>query len=206
MGVRPGSPYEVELAPVKQAALAGRAGRGVAVDTKVLGESRVRQTAYFRNLARPLGGRHSLMGYFVLRGQVIGGMMLGRTGGPFRDEDVAHVADLLPALALGRASYGQPGLARVPLQPKRSQGRWPWGERVLARRVMGEIEVRVRDERGYREMVARDLCSVAQPNGESRCRSRRRTRCLISTPTGTASNPKPRTHSTKLGGTQSRTS
>ena len=153
---QPSSEYEVELAPVKEAALAAR---GVAVDTEVLGEARVRQTAYFRDFARPLGGKHSLLGYLVLRGQVIGGLMLGRTGGPFSEQDLARVADLLPALAVGRASYGQPGLVRCPLRPKSCRGRWPWAERVLARRVKGQIEVRVRDERGYREMVARDLCS-----------------------------------------------
>jgi hypothetical protein len=154
--VRPGSEYEAELAPVKQAALARR---GVAVDTEVLGESRVRQTAYFRDLASPLGGKHSLLGYLVLRGQVIGALMLGRTGGPFRYDDIDRVADLLPALAVGRASYGLPGPTRTPLRPTSPKVRWPWGAQVLARRVMGEIEVRVRDERGYREMVARDLCS-----------------------------------------------
>ena len=154
--VRSGSEYEVELAPVKQAALARR---GVAVDIEVLGESRVRQTAYFRDLARPLGGKHSLLGYLVLRGRVIGSVMLGRTGGPFREDDVGRVADLLPALAVGRASYGLPGLTRAPLRPASPKVRWPWGEQVLARRVMGEIEVRVRDERGYREMVACDPCS-----------------------------------------------
>jgi spermidine synthase len=154
--VRPGSKYETELAPVKQAALAAR---GVAVDTEVLGEARIRQTEYFRDLARPLGGKHSLLGYLVLRGQVIGGVMLGRTGGPFREDDVGHVADVLPALAVGRASYGQPGLARAPLRLASPVVRWPREERVLARRTKGEIEVRVRDKRGYREMVARDLCS-----------------------------------------------
>jgi hypothetical protein len=154
--LRQGSEYEAELAPLKQAALARR---GVAVDTEVLGESRVRQTAYFRDLARPLGGKHSLLGYLVLRGRVIGSVMLGRTGGPFREDDVDRVAELLPALAVGRASYGLPVLARAPLRPASPKVRWPWGEQVLARRVMGEIEVRVRDERGYREMVASDLCS-----------------------------------------------
>jgi hypothetical protein len=154
--VRPGSEYEAELAPVKQAALAGR---GVAVDTEVLGESRVRQTAYFRDLARPLGGKHSLLGYLVLRGQVIGSVMLGRTRGSFRPDDIERVVGLLPALAVGRASYGQPALARGPLRPTSRPLRWRWGERVLARKVRGEIEIRVRDERGYREMVARNLSS-----------------------------------------------
>jgi hypothetical protein len=101
--VRPGSVYKAEVAPVKQAALAAR---GAAVDTEVLGEGRVRQTAYFRDIARPLGGKHSLLGYFVLRVQVIGGAMLGRTGGPFREEDIDRVANLLPDLAVARASHG----------------------------------------------------------------------------------------------------
>ncbi|HLK40550.1 MAG TPA: hypothetical protein VKU41_27550 [Polyangiaceae bacterium] len=87
--VRPGSKYEIELAPVKQAALAARY---VAVDT-----------------------------------EAIGGVMLGRTGGPFRKDDVGRVADLLPALAVGRASYGLPGLMRAPLRPTSPVVRWPWG-------------------------------------------------------------------------------
>ena len=125
----------------------------------MLGESWVRQTAYFRDLARPLGGKHSLLGYLVLRGQVIGSVMLGRTGGPFREDDVGRVADLLPALAVGRASYGLPGLTRAPLRPTRPKVRWPWGEQLLARRLGEQTEIRIRDRRGFREMVARDLRS-----------------------------------------------
>lgn len=153
--VRPGSIYEAELAPVKEAALAAR---GVAVDTEVLGERRVAGTAYFRDLARPLGGKHSLLGYFVIRGQVIGGLMLGRTGGGFRPDEVARVVDLLPALAVSRASYCPPTLGHTPL-PAAGHVRWPWGERILARRRDGLTEVRVRDEGAFREMVARDLLS-----------------------------------------------
>jgi hypothetical protein len=154
--LRPGSVYEEELAPVKQAALAAR---GVAVDTEVLGMARVQQARYFRDLAKPLGGRHSLLGYFVLRGQVVGGLMLGRTGGPFHACEIAHVAGLLPSLTLGRVSYGLPGFARAPVRPRSSGAGWPWGERVLARREASDVEIRVRDRLGYREMVARDLRS-----------------------------------------------
>src|SRR5260221_12274643 len=56
--LRPGSVYEAELLPVKRAALGAR---GVAVDTEVLGPARVRETAYHRHFAAPLGGRHTLM-------------------------------------------------------------------------------------------------------------------------------------------------
>jgi spermidine synthase len=156
LAVRPDSPYEAELAPVKRAALSNR---GVAVDTAVLGESRVKDTFYFRDFAKPVGGKHSLIGYLVLRGQVIGSVMLGRTGGPFREDDIGRVADMLPALAVSRASYGLPGLERAPLRPAGVKVHWPWGERVLARRLRGVNEIRVRDEMGYREMVARDLSS-----------------------------------------------
>jgi hypothetical protein len=154
--LEPGGEYERELAPVKKAALASR---GVAVDTEVLGTLGVQRTSYFRDLARPLGGRHSLLAYLVLRGHVIGGLMLGRTGGPFRAAEVDRVADLLPALTLARASYGMPGLARAPLGPRSPRTRWPWSERVLARREANDVEIRVRDRHGYREMVARDLRS-----------------------------------------------
>lgn len=154
--LRPGSVYEEEFAPVKQAALAAR---GVAVDTEVLGIARVQQARYFRDLAKPLGGRHSLLGFFVLRGQVVGGLMLGRTSRPFRGYEIARVADLPPSLTLGRASYGLPGLARGPLGPRSSGIRWPWSERVLAQREADDLRIRVRERHGYRELVARDLRS-----------------------------------------------
>jgi len=54
--VQRGAVYFEELLPVKRAALG--AG-GVAVDTHVLGEQRVRRTAYFNELARSVGPRHA---------------------------------------------------------------------------------------------------------------------------------------------------
>jgi spermidine synthase len=153
--VCPRRPYERELAPVKHVALAAR---GAAVDTDVLGSTGVGRTAYYRDLVAPLSGAHSLMGYLVLRGRVIGAVMLGRTGAPFRAAEVDRVADLLPSLAVARASYGLPGLVSAPLPAGVAErgARWPWAERVLARRSSGDTDIRVRDRRGQREMVARD--------------------------------------------------
>src|SRR5690349_6233239 len=54
--VQRGAVYFEELLPVKRAALSAR---GVAVDTQVLGEQRVQRTAYFNELARSVGPRHT---------------------------------------------------------------------------------------------------------------------------------------------------
>jgi spermidine synthase len=151
----PGSPYERELLPVKAAALQAR---GVAVDTNVLGVLEVRKAAYFRYLAAPVGGTHSLMGYLVLRGRVIGALMLGRTGRSFARREVELVEQLLGPTVIARASFGLPGLVSSPLPAVRSRlVDWPWGDRTIARRISGKNELTVRDRRGHREMVARDL-------------------------------------------------
>jgi spermidine synthase len=152
--LRPGSAYADELEPVKKAALAAR---GVAVDTDVLGVARVHAAAYFRDLARPIGGKHSLMAYLVLRSDAIGGLMLGRTGGAFRASDLAFVERLLPSLAVARASFGLPGHVARPLQPAPRAFRWPWRDRRLAHRRTSAGELSVRDRDGFREMVAQGL-------------------------------------------------
>jgi DNA-binding CsgD family transcriptional regulator len=96
--------YERELAVVRQAA---RAKRGVAVDTDVLGESGVRATAYHRDLAAPVGGKHSLLAYAVVRGRELAGLMLGRTGRTFASREVALVEDALPTIGLALGSFAQ---------------------------------------------------------------------------------------------------
>ncbi len=100
--------YERELAPVKRAA---HAARGVAVDTEVLGAAAVRRSAYHRDLAAPVGGAHSLMAYADLRGQTIGGVMLGRCGRGFDDREVSAMEAALPAIALAMASFAVPRVA-----------------------------------------------------------------------------------------------
>jgi spermidine synthase len=154
--VQGGSSYERELLPVKQAALRAN---GVAVDTRVLGEAGVRRTAYHRDLARAVGGRHSLMAYVPLRGRVVAAIMLGRTGSTFTDREMAAVEALLPDLGVARASYGLP-LVYEPLSLPSPPG---WLRRfgslrrgVLAVERMGEATVEVRDRNGFREMVARE--------------------------------------------------
>jgi DNA-binding CsgD family transcriptional regulator len=104
-----------ETLPLETAAL-GR--RGVATDTEILGEHRVR-CAYFRALAAPLRGRHSLIGFLRVRGSKTAAVMLGRCGDAaraFSAAEIAHVESVLPALAIAHASYAPrpplPGLSR----------------------------------------------------------------------------------------------
>jgi len=154
--VQGGPRYERELLPVRQAALRAN---GVAVDTRVLGEAGVRRTAYYRELARAVGGRHSLMAYVQLRGRVVAAVMLGRTGSTFTDREMTAVEALLPELGMARASYGLP-LVYEPLSVPSPPGLLRrFGSRrrdVLAVERMGETTVEVRDRDGFREMVARE--------------------------------------------------
>lgn len=156
--VRGGSRYAVELEPVKRAALQAR---GVAVDTRVLGERAVRRQAYHREVARSVNGRHSLMAYVPLRSEIVAGIMLGRCGtsSEFSDAEMARVEALLPALGVARGSFGLPP-ARTPLPappaPSNLLGRLGAWRRphVLATERIGEATIVVRDVDGYREMVA----------------------------------------------------
>jgi spermidine synthase len=149
--------YFDELLPVKRAALAAR---GVAVDTRVLGERRVRQTAYFRELGQNIGARHAqLMAYVPLRGQHVAALMLGRASGAFSDSEIALVESLLPELGVARGSFGLP----VVFPPLRAPERTALGRgvdalrggSVLASVPLGDMTVQVRDRAGFREMVAR---------------------------------------------------
>lgn len=158
--VRGGHRYAAELLPVKRAALAAR---GVAVDTRVLGEQGVRQSAYYREVARAVGGRHSLMAYVPLRGRGVAAIMLGRCAGrtgaspAFSDADIASVEALLPALGVARGSFGLPAVCEpLPVgAPSHLLGRLGslWRPHVLATERIGTTSVQVRDRDGYREMV-----------------------------------------------------
>lgn len=97
--------YEAETLPIKTAALRSQ---GVVVDTEVLGEHGVRSMRYHRELAAPIGGRHSLVAYLQARGHMVGLMMLGRTGSAFAARDVQRVREAAGKVALARASYGLP--------------------------------------------------------------------------------------------------
>ncbi len=154
--VQRGAVYFEELLPVKRAALAAR---GVAVDTHVLGEQRVRRTAYFNELARSVGPRHTqLMAYVPLRGQIIAALMLGRASGGFSAADVSAVEALLPELGVARGSYGLPVVfesLRRPAQSALARGLNALRGYTLHDEVqVGDMVVRVRDRAGYREMVA----------------------------------------------------
>lgn len=140
--------YESEIAPTRAAALAAR---GVAVDTDVLGEQAVRRTAYHRDFAAPIGGKHSLLAYLSVRGRPTGGLMLGRTGRTFTPAEIAVVEDLLPRLALARATFRLPWEgAPLPRPPKR------WLDALRGTRVLeDEGDLVIRDRDGFREMVSR---------------------------------------------------
>ncbi|MEO8183632.1 MAG: fused MFS/spermidine synthase [Deltaproteobacteria bacterium] len=149
--------YFEELLPVKRAALAAR---GVAVDTRVLGERRVRQTAYFRELGRAIGARHAqLMAYVPLRGQHVAALMLGRASGAFSDAEIAAVESLLPELGVARGSFGLPVVfppLPSPVRPALLRGVDALrGGPVHASVPLGDMLVQVRDRAGFREMVAR---------------------------------------------------
>lgn len=92
--------YFRELMPVKRAALGAR---GVAVDTEVLGRGAER-CAYFRDVVRPRGGRSSMIGYPRLGGVVLGGVIVGRTGGLFTEKDVRCMEALLGPMAMATAA------------------------------------------------------------------------------------------------------
>jgi spermidine synthase len=125
-----------------------------------LGQVRVEKTAYYRDVARLVGGRHSLLAYVPLRGRIVAGVMLGRCGAPFSDEQVARVEALLPELGVSRASFGLPGVCE-PLPGAAMPGFWrrlagaPAAD-VLAVERIGALSLEVRDRAGFREMLARE--------------------------------------------------
>lgn len=152
--IRGAATYSQELMPVKRAALARR---GVAVDTDVLGALGVRKTRYYADIARTVGGRHSLMAYVPFRGNTVAAVMLGRTNAGFSSSDVTKMEAVLPALGVARGSFGLPvafeplGLSRKPTLLERA-GFVP--ERPLATRTTSHGMLEVRDRAGFREMIA----------------------------------------------------
>jgi hypothetical protein len=154
----PGNPYEQEFAPLKRAA---RATRGVTVDTALLGSTSVERTAYFRDLVRPSGGRHTLFAYLSLRGEIFGLVVLGRNGRTFNDREVTSVEGGLPALALARAAFAarfpapDHPLPHAPSSLVRRVFRRPL-EELDRRRLSDGSRVLVRDRDGHREMVSTD--------------------------------------------------
>lgn len=137
---------------------------GAAVDSDVLGESALRRTRYHRELLAPMGIEHTLFAYLRVRGRIIGALVLGRTGA-FSEGDLAGVRGLLSGLSLARMSYGvlpareivQPldvGKARA--RPSLVERLGIRGARTLASAVgVSGDEIRVRDHKGFREMVAK---------------------------------------------------
>ena len=147
--------YASEVAPTRADALASR---GVAVDTRVLGEATVQKLAYYRDFAAPVGGRHSLLALLQVRGQAFGGLMLGRCAATFSDGEIRSIQDLMPGLALARASFRLPWHGNNLNAPVRSRATravdWLRKERVLERIGNAGRQIAVRDRGGYREMVA----------------------------------------------------
>ena len=135
--------YQDEVASLKR-----HATRGVVVDTMHATEAEVRRRRYHRDFAAPIRGRHTLLAPIVVRDRVLGGLMLGRTGATFPDAALARIAELLPAIALGRASFFLPWRAS-PLA--RSRG---WLGRIGVAQVRERAgELVVRDRGRFREMV-----------------------------------------------------
>lgn len=151
--------YARDLLPVKQSALTGR---GVAVDTEVCGETRVRKTSYYRELVSKLNGRHSLMAYVRWRDRIVATIMLGRNTATFSAREKALVESLLPAVAVGRAAYGLPTRLDVLRSSQKNVFQRVFdatGSRVLASVATAGSEIIVRDRGGFREMVARNGAS-----------------------------------------------
>lgn len=147
--------YDEETLPLKAAALRSR---GVVVDTEVLGEQRVRAMRYHKELAAPIGGRHSLVAYLQARGRTIGLMMLGRTGRAFSEREVCAVRALAPRVALARASYGLACIDEPLPEPVPSLAdqlsRALTGSMIRERAGSSAQHVVVRDVGTAREMVA----------------------------------------------------
>lgn len=145
--------YAKELAPVRRVALARR---GVALDTEVLGESRV-QARYFREVAQSVGGRHGLLAYLQRGGVPYGMVTLGRAGREFSRAEQERVESQLGALSVARAAYGVPWTPR-PLLPGARGGvvaRFR-GSQTLSSVSLATGELVVRDRKIWREMVARE--------------------------------------------------
>jgi spermidine synthase len=146
--------YAQELMPVKRAALAKR---GVAVDTEVLGALGVRRTRYHSEIARTVGGRHSLMAYVPFRGDVVGALMLGRTTQGFSSSEVTEMERMLPTLGVARATFGLPVVFEPLARARRPTFLERTGfvvERPLASRTTSQGVLEVRDRAGFREMIA----------------------------------------------------
>jgi spermidine synthase len=149
-----GREYDDEILPVKKAALARR---GVAVDTEVIGLTRVRQTRYHREIAAASGGKHGLMAFVPWGGSIAAAILLGRAGASFSERDIRRIEEALPVLGVARAAFGLPW-ASAPLEspPRKGWLERAWrGPRVLASVETSGGTLSVRDHRGYREMMAR---------------------------------------------------
>jgi spermidine synthase len=148
--------YAAEISPLKAAALAGG---GLAVDTCVLGERAVRKLSYHRDFVAPVGGRHTLLAFLSLRGRIVGGLMLGRSGRTFTSVELERIRALLPDLTMARVSF------RAPWYPAALGGVSPAGlwsrcrERAGVAQLLDRVDVRgqtieIRDRGRHREMVA----------------------------------------------------
>jgi len=151
-----GQSYERELLPVKQAALRAR---GVAVDTAVLGERRVRELGYFREVASLVGGRHSLFAFLSWRSRPFAAVILGRTRAAFTDREVRRMEQLVPGLSVARAAFGVPATDATHPLPEPTTRSWRerlrlGGDAVRASERSGGARLSVRDRNGFRELVA----------------------------------------------------
>jgi DNA-binding CsgD family transcriptional regulator len=97
-----GAVYTSELMPVKVAAL--KNGRGVAIDSVVLGIDQRERCAYFLEVMNPDHGKHALFALGLFRGAIQSVTMMGRTGRAFTDSEVAIAQKIVPILGLAAAA------------------------------------------------------------------------------------------------------
>jgi hypothetical protein len=147
--------YDEETLPLRVAA---QRSHGVVVDTDVLGERRVRSMRYHRDLAAPIGGKHSLLAYLHARGRAVGVVMLGRTGRSFNEREISGVRTLASRIAIARVSYGI-ACADEPLPEGKASiadqlSRALTGSVIRERAEQSGQRVLVRDVGDEREMVA----------------------------------------------------
>jgi DNA-binding CsgD family transcriptional regulator len=85
--------------------------RGVAVDVEVFGLRGLERLSYYQRLMRPHGGKSTAIICLARRGSIVGSLSLGRTGGGFRDSELAHLRALAPTLSVCEASVLSPAPA-----------------------------------------------------------------------------------------------
>ncbi len=99
------APYWQDFA--REVELLGRVAlkqRGVAVDVEVFGFRGLERLSYYQRLMRPHGGKSTAIVCLTRRSSIVGSLSLGRTGGGFRESELAHLRALAPTLSVCESS------------------------------------------------------------------------------------------------------